>query len=370
MEQIRVLHMIGTLEIGGSQSFILNIYNNIDRNKLQLDFIVDHPDRMDYEDEVKRLGARVFIMPMFNGKNTDEIKKAWNKFFEEHPEYKVLHSHVRSYASIYLPIAKKHGLKTIIHSHSTSNGSGLLAVVKSILQYPLRYQADYFMACSREAGEWLFGKKVCDSNRFQVATNAIDAKKYVFNERTRAEARQELGLTDEFVLGCLARVVEPKNPLFVIDVMDELLEIKPTAKLLFIGDGDLLEAVKEKARNVGIDGSIIFTGARTDVDRMLSAMDCYLLPSVWEGLGISLIEAQASGLKCLCSENVPSAAVVTDLVEVVPLAKGSKCWAEKAVEKAGDYKRENQYEKIKSAGYDIAENVEIMSSFYMELATS
>jgi glycosyltransferase involved in cell wall biosynthesis len=367
MEPIRVLHMIGTLEIGGSQSFILNIYSNIDRNKLQFDFIVDHPDRMDYENDVKQLGARVYIMPKFNGKNIREIKKAWNRFFEDHPDYKVLHSHVRSYASIYLPIAKKHDVKTIIHSHSTSNGFGLLALVKSILQYPVRYQADYFMACSREAGEWLFGKKVCESNKFQVAKNAIDVKKYTFNERMRTEVRRELGLNDEFVLGYLARVVVPKNPFFIIDSMHEILKIKPTAKLLFVGDGDLLKSVKEKARIVGIDGSIIFTGARTDVERMLSAMDCYLLPSIWEGLGISLIEAQSSGLKCLCSENIPSAAIVTDLVQVIPLTEGSKNWAAKAVENDSDYKRENQYEKIKTAGYDIAENVEIMSSFYMKL---
>lgn len=145
--------------------------------------------------------------------------------------------------------------------------------------------------------------------------------------------------------------------------MYELLKIKPTAKLLFIGDGDLLESVKEKVRMAGIDGSIILTGARSDVERMLSAMDCYLLPSIWEGLVISLIEAQSSSLKCLCSKNIPSVAIVTELVKVAPLANGSKIWAEKAPENDSDYKREYQYEKIKSAGYDIAENVERMSSF-------
>lgn len=367
MEPMRVLHMIGTLETGGSQSFVLNIYRNIDRNKLQFDFIVDHPDMMDYEMEFKQLGARVFIMPMFNGRNIVEIRNAWVKFFESHHEYKVLHSHVRSYASIYLPIAKKYGLKTIIHSHSTSNGSGLIAVAKSVLQFPLRYQADYYMACSKEAGEWLFGKKVCKSDKFLVATNAIDAKVYAFNKRKREEARQELGLGDEFVLGFLARVVESKNPLFVIDVIDELLKIRPTAKLLYVGDGFLLESVKEKAKRAGIEDSIVFTGTRKDVDRMLLAMDCYLLPSFWEGLGISLIEAQASGLKCLCSEFIPSSAIVTNLVEVIPIAKGSKSWAEKSIEYAIDYKREEQYERIKSAGYNITENVDKIRDLYISI---
>ena len=125
---VRIIHMIGSLDIGGSQTMIMNIYRKIDRNRIQFDFIVDHSDQLYFKEEIEKLGGRVFVMPRFNGKNIFQVQKAWNCFFDAHPEYHVLHSHVRSYASIYFPIAKKHDIKTIVHSHSTSNGSGIKSV--------------------------------------------------------------------------------------------------------------------------------------------------------------------------------------------------------------------------------------------------
>ena len=140
---IRVLHMIAILEMGGSQSMVMNLYRAIDRKKVQFDFIVDHPDRdVELRKEIEALGGKIYMMPTFKGKNILEIKRTWNTFFNDHPEYKILHTHSRSYASVYLPIAKKHGLKTIAHSHSTSNGKGVGAFIKDLMQLPVRHQAD------------------------------------------------------------------------------------------------------------------------------------------------------------------------------------------------------------------------------------
>lgn len=234
-EQDRVLHMIASLEMGGSQSFVMNIYRNIDRTKIQFDFIVDHPEQMFYKNEIERLGGRVFVLPSFRLYNIKEIRKAWNSFFDEHKEYKIMHSHFRSYASVYIPIAKKHELKTIIHSHNTSNRSEMRSIAKSIFQFPLRYQADYFMACSEKAGKWLFGNRICRSDRFWLIKNAIETKQFCFNEDIRSEVRRELRVGDSFLLGFLARVTNQKNPLFVLDVFNELLKILPNALLLFVG---------------------------------------------------------------------------------------------------------------------------------------
>lgn len=217
---IRVLHMIGMLDIGGSQAFVMNLYRALDRDKIQFDFIVDHPGQHHYAAEVEALGGRVYALPGFNGKNLLALRRAWNTFFIQHPEYKILHSHVRSYASLYLPIARAHGVKTIIHSHNTANGSGLSALGKAILQYPLRFQADHYMACSRAAGEWLFGTRVCESDQFQIFKNAINIRAITFSERERMEVRRELGFNgDQLVLGFLARVADQKNPLFAVEVM-------------------------------------------------------------------------------------------------------------------------------------------------------
>ena len=194
---VRIIHMIGSLDIGGSQTMIMNIYRKIDRNRIQFDFIVDHSDQLYFKEEIEKLGGRVFVMPRFNGKNIFQVQKAWNCFFDAHPEYHVLHSHVRSYASIYFPIAKKHDIKTIVHSHSTSNGSGIKSVAKIILQYPLRYEADYFFGCSLKAGEWLFGKKIVQSDRYFTIKNAIDTQKYFFNRKQRSILRNQLRIEED-----------------------------------------------------------------------------------------------------------------------------------------------------------------------------
>ncbi len=187
---LRVLHMIGSLEIGGSQSLIMNIYRKIDRDEIQFDFIVDHPERDFFKKEIESLGGQIYYFPNYKGWNIKEIRQVWERFFDEHPGYTIFHSHVRSYASLYIPIAKKYGLKTIIHSHNTANGRGIRSIAKMLLQYPLRYQADYYMACSARAGEWLFGKKVVSSNNFFILINGIDTQKFSYSEEFRDLVRK------------------------------------------------------------------------------------------------------------------------------------------------------------------------------------
>ena len=355
--------MIGSLELGGSQSMVMNIYRNIDREKVQFDFIVDHPDRMYFADEIAKLGGKIFIMPTFIGRNVLEIRRKWNDFFQNHKEYKILHSHVRSYASLYLPIAKKYGVKTIIHSHSTSNGKGILAIVKKIMQYPLRYQADYYMACSYEAGRWLFGKNVTKRGNFFVIKNAIDAKKFSFDDEMRKSSRNNLGITDEFIVGYLGRVITAKNPKFVVEVFRELLNRQQKSKLLFVGDGELLSEIVSLVESYKISDKVIFTGSRNDTERMYAAMDVYCFPSLWEGLGISLIEAQASGLPCVCSENVPMEAYVTRLVHQLSLSENYSVWVDKILSLQNE-KRKDTYEEIKESGYDIQASTTRIYNFY------
>ena len=363
---IRILHMIGGLDLGGSQAFVMNIYRNINRDLVQFDFILDHPSERYLEDEIKSLGGKIFELPAFNGKNALVVKREWKKFLDAHSEYKVLHSHIRSYASLYIPIAKRKGLKTIIHSHSTSNGHGFSSLAKAILQYPLRYQADYFFACSPEAGEWLFGKRICKTDKFKVLKNAIDIKKFTYSDSKRSKVRQELGINqDEVVIGFIGRVTEPKNPLFIIDIFYELTKINNNIKLLFVGDGNLLQTVKSRAKTVGVENKIIFAGTRNDANILLSAMDLFLFPSLWEGLGISLIEAQASGIKCICSERIPNSAIITDLVDVANLDNDAHFWADKISHINLKYARNDTSKIIADAGYDINRTTNYLEAFYI-----
>ena len=358
--------MIGTLGIGGSQMFVMNLYREIDKTQVQFDFIVDHPQATHFIPEIESMGGKVYELPLFNGKNLLKVRKAWDQFFSSHPEYKVLHSHVRSYASIYIPIAKAHGVKTIIHSHATSNGKGIAALMKGVLQFPLRFQADYYMACSYAAGKWLFGKRICKTNRFLIIKNAINTRDFIFSEQRRMNTRKELGISNQFVLGFLARVSEAKNPLFVIDVMKWLLDMDDNSLLLFVGDGTMLSSVKKKAVELGIDKNVIFTGARSDVSNMLAAMDCYILPSFWEGLGISLIEAQAAGLQCICSDAIQDEAILTKNVERCALDMGAEFWAKRICEMKSNRIRLDCSQYIKDSGFDIVENANFMQNFYLD----
>ena len=269
---VRILQMIGSLNVGGSQTMILNLYRNIDRDKIQFDFVLDHPDERYFAADAEALGARIYSLPGFTGFNAHEVKKAWDAFLTGHPEYKVLHSHVRSYASLYLPVAKKHGLRTIIHSHNTSNGSGVSSLVKQLMQKPLRDQADVLMACSREAGEWLFGKEACARDNYIFLPNAVDTRRFRLPESVREKYRAELGLTNKFVIGHVGRFQPAKNQSFLLDIFSLVHERRPDSALLFVGDGDLRAQCEEKAAALGLTDSVIFTGNRSALTAKLTSL--------------------------------------------------------------------------------------------------
>ena len=360
---IRVLQMIGSLNVGGSQTMILNIYRNIDRTKIQFDFVLDHPNETYFAEEVKAMGAKIYTMPGFNGANAAEIKRDWNNFFYMHPEYKVLHSHVRSYASLYLPVAKKHGVKTIIHSHSTSNGTGAMAMAKNALQYPLKKQADILMACSTEAGRWLYGEKAMKSDKYVFMPNGVDLERFSFSEETRKRLRKELGLEDKFVVGHVGRFNEVKNHAFLVEAFAKLHEKKPDSVLLLVGEGALQMQIAQKAVALGVAENVIMTGNRTDVAELMSAMDMFVFPSLFEGLGIVLVEAQAMGLPCLISDTLPEDINLSPLVKRLPL-DDAEHWAK---EMLGQHQRQNVKDQIVKAGFDIKGSAEKLSQLYTKL---
>ena len=311
---------------------------------------------------VEDLGSKIYVVPTFKGTNIIEVKKAWNELFENHPEYKIIHSHSRSYASIYLPIAKKYGLKTIIHSHNTSNGQGIKSSIKDLLQYPLRYQADYFIGCSRMAGEWLFGEKIVQSNNFFVLNNAIDTDKFVYNKQLRDEYRKEFGLTDEKVFIQVGRLTEQKNYGFTIDLFNDFLKEYPNSKLFIVGNGELRDAIDKKIDDYGIENNIVILEYRNDVNALLQMADYFLMPSLFEGLSVAAIEAQASGIRCLCSEFCDKNVNVTGLCEFLPLEK--KVWIESMSQL---YVRSNKKQDIIDSGFDVNNTAKWLEDFYRKI---
>ncbi|MBQ3294890.1 MAG: glycosyltransferase [Erysipelotrichaceae bacterium] len=362
-EPVKVLEMIGALNYGGSQAMIVNLCRAMNDDKVQCDFIVDHPEYMGMAPAVEEMGSKIFIMPTFKGTNISQIKEVWEKFFNDHPEYRILHSHSRSYASIYLPIAKKHGVKTIIHSHNTSNGKGPVAMVKDIMQYPLRNIADYFIGCSKEAGEWLFGEKVVKGDRFYVLNNAIDTDKFIYDENIRNEYRNEFHLDDQRVFIQVGRLSKQKNYMFTLDVFKKYLENDHTARLFIVGNGELKENIQNRIMELKIFDNVIMLEGRNDVNNLLQMADVFLMPSLFEGLSVACVEAQASGIRCLLSTRCDKNVNITGLCEFIPLDED--LW----VKKMGEDLSLRMYTKddIIKAGFDVKTTARWLEDFYQSI---
>lgn len=320
MEPIRVLHNIASLHFGGAQAFLMNVYNNIDREKVQFDFVVTPEEKKDLYEQVEQMGGRIFVCPKYTGKNHFAYCRWWNDFFAEHPEYHVIHGHVRSTASIYLKIAQKYGLVTIAHSHSTSNGSGISAIVKNIMQLPIRHTADYLFACSDKAGKWLYGEKATKQPNYRMIPNGVDLRRFAFHEEKRRQMRNQLKITeDTFVVGHIGRITVPKNHQFLVELFAAYHKENPQSRLLLVGDGELFEAVQQQCTQLGIREAVIMVGSKTNTEDYYQAMDIFVFPSLWEGLPVSVVEAQANGLICLLSDVITRDVDLTDQVKYLSL---------------------------------------------------
>jgi len=367
MNPLRVLHVFSSLGRGGAETMIMNIYRKIDRDKIQFDFIVNENDcKYAYEDEINQLGGKIFCVPKFSMLKFFSYKNIWKRLLNEHPEWSIVHVHYPVAAAAYVGMAKAMNKKIIAHSHNTDNKTGMLkSYIKTLMRYPLRYKADYLFACSKQAAEWMFGRKSA-----YIIKNAIDSNEFVFNPKIREHKRAEMNINDNFVIGHVGKFHPQKNHEFLIDIFFEVKKKCAKSVLLLVGDGPLRAEAESKAKNLGIADSVIFTGVRTDTADLLQVMDVFVFPSLYEGLGLVVIEAQASSLPCVISSVIPDEVRITNLVKFMSLHKSAEAWAEKILQFANNMKRVDMREEIKNAGYDVKEQVKLLSELYTQLLKS
>ncbi len=366
---IRVLHVLHALNCGGAENMIMNLYRNIDRNIVQFDFMVHSNNKGFFEDEVIKLGGRVFRVPYFNGLNSIVYAKSVRELYIKHPEIKIVHGHLGSCSHIYLNEAKKLGLYSIAHSHNTNpNSFSLKNLAYRLFTLRTRCVADYFFACSQKAGEDRFGKKIVScKEKYSVLNNAIDSSKFAFNSDIRYATRNDLKAGDKFVIGHIGRFNEQKNHDFLIDIFSQYHEIHKDSLLVLVGDGDLRANIESKVRRLGLDDSIKFLGIRDNVNELIQAFDCMVFPSKFEGLPVTIIEAQASGLPCVISDNITKEVYITDLLSQVSLSNDISQWIN-AIESTKIYHRHSYLDEIKNNGYDINQTSKWLVSFYLEKA--
>ncbi len=366
-DPVRVLNVLGTTNLGGAESRIMELYRAIDRNKVQFDFLV-HTDKIgQYNAEIQQLGGRIYHVPRFRVFNILSYRKALHRFFGEHREFVAVQGHMTSTAAIYLPIAKKAGIPvTIAHARSAGVDKGLKGLATKILRGRLKYKTDYCFTCSTEAAEAVYGKNWIEAGKVWTIPNAIDTQRFVFNDKVRQQMRKELGLDEKFVVGHVGRFGFMKNHQYLIDIFAQLCKIRDDAALVLIGDGKLKSEIQDKVNRLGLADKVQFLSNRFDVERYYQAFDYFVFPSLFEGLPGSVAEAQASGLRCLVSDKVTKEVALTDLVTYKSIEEPAASWASEVMRNSKKaLVREDMRAAIAEKDFDVQKLARKMETFYI-----
>lgn len=367
---IKVLHFVSTPSIGsGVMSVIMNYYRHMDRSRIQFDFLCFIPcknQKESYEGEIEELGGRVFFVAK-PGCSWGSIKELGMFFVANAKKYQWFHNHEVYLSFLLKPLSKRFGIPNfIVHSHATKFSDRKPAALRNgILCIPIRFMKCRKFACSAEAGAFLFGKRAVSGGEVYILHNAIEVEKYRYSPEKRRALRERLDLEDCFVIGHVGRFAPQKNHDFLISVFQELVRQAPEARLLLIGDGPLRERIERRCREEGLDGQVLILGQRNDVSELFHAMDVFALPSVFEGIGIALVEAQANGLSGIASDCVPIEAEVTGEVCFLPLKVD--LWVEALLnsrKKVGEMRGTEIVGAFRKAHYEIMTEARKLRDFY------
>lgn len=364
MEPIRILNMFTIMNRGGAETMVMNYYRNMDRDKVQFDFLVHRQERGAYEDEIEAMGGRIYRMIPVYPQNFHAYKKMLRQFFQEHMEYRIIHSHMSELGYYAFRQAKAQGVPIrICHAHNAPIGWDLKMIMRNYFKRRMMPYITHLFICGQESGDWLFGSK--KRNQFIQLNNAVDAKKFRYDPKSEEGIRDELGLNGTLVIGHVGRFNTQKNHTFLIDVFEKIAEKRNDAVLVLAGQGELEGAVREKVRRKHLEEKVLFLGVRTDMHRIMQSFDVFVFPSLFEGLPVTMVEAQAAGNLCFISDTIPGQCILTPDVHVLPLHHSAGEWAEKILLEHGKYIKTDRYDRMAASKFDIAENAKWLEEFYL-----
>lgn len=366
-EPIRVASVIGRYIGGGVEAVTINYYRNIDKNKVQLDFICDEDSTNIPYEEIEKMGGKVIIIPSYS--KPFKYHKALKRVLKE-GNYKIIHSNINTLSVFSLFAAKCAGVPVrIAHSHSTTNKKEKKKnLMKQVLRPFSKVFATDYMCCSELAGRWLFGNKEYDKGNVYLLNNAIDLDKFKYNESLRKKKRKELGIKDNtLVIGHIGRFVAQKNHDFLIDIFDEIHKKNNNSILLLAGQGPLMEDIKNKVKELNLDDNVKFLGQRNDANELYQAFDVFLLPSLYEGLPVVGVEAQAAGLLCYLSDDMTKETKVLDITKFMSLNNTPKEWADNILDDVKKYKRIDTSKEMTAKNFNIKEEAKKLEEYYLNL---
>lgn len=363
---IRVLHAVVNMNRGGAETFIMNLYRNIDRSRIQFDFLTCKPGVFDKE--IEDMGGIIHRIPYISEVGPFKYQILLKEFFFSHPEYKILHSHLDKMSGMVCKAAKKSGVPIrIAHSHNTeSEGNRAIKLYKWYSGTHIRKAATHYTACSTKAATWLFGKSSLTAN---IIKNGVESERFIFSEERRQLIRKKLNLGDDvLVLGHVGRFHVQKNHAFLIEVFGRTVKSFPEARLILVGDGPLRQQMEGLAVRRGVRDKVLFLGVRDDIPDLLTAFDLMLFPSFHEGLPVTIIEAQAAGLPCILSEHITQEVDLgTELIRYARLGDVEEWLTKIRYFAKREFRREIPESTLDAKGYDIRSTAEWMNHFYINL---
>lgn len=371
--KVKVLDILGEPIVnGGQETFILNMYNNMDIDKIEIDVLTPFScENENFKKNIEKNGGKVFAGNNDFYKNRKQSFRKYVNEFLKNNHYDTVHIQSGSIYAIMMgsKIANKYGIKNIIvHSHCGGFPNLKYKIIKWISKFYMMKYPTEFWACSKLAAEWKFPKKIIKEGKYKILKNAIDTSKLYFSEEVRNESRKKLDIKENnFVVGHIGRFSIQKNHEFLIDIFKQIYNKNNNAILLLIGTGELEERIKNKVKELGLNNCVRFLGIRNDINELLNAMDVFLLPSFFEGLPVVGVEAQATGLQVITSDKVTKELPIEELVEYYPLEMNAEKWADKVLEKYNVNTRRNRKDDIIKAGYDVKNAALLMQNYYINM---
>lgn len=359
---IRVLQAVNIMDRAGLETMLMNYYRSIDKEQVQFDFLTHRSDKGAYNEEILSMGGRVFYAPRLYPQNYRNYYQYMERFFKEHPEYQIIHSHIDTMSAFPLYAAKQNHVPIrISHSHTSKLDVDIKLPIKYLAKLAVPKVANIYCSCGKKAGEFLYGKKVS-----KLIYNAIDLDGFKFDKSQRLTKRAELGIEDEFVIGHVGRYCYIKNQMFLIDILVELLKKKSNAKLLLIGKGEDESILRKKVSDLSLEEKVHFLVDRSDVKELYQTMDVFVMPSVFEGLPVVGVEAQANGLPCVVSDSISDEILLTDVVYTMNLKQSAEAWAEKILT-ISKKRSENSINQLRAKGYDVKIEADKLLKWYQRL---
>lgn len=366
---LRVLHSVSNMARAGIETMLMNYYREIDRDQIQFDFLANKPVPGEYDEEIRSMGGRVFVSPGLNPLHFPRYRRFVADLLHSNPEIGIIHAHNEAMGYYALQSAKDAGLPVrIAHAHNTQIIRDYKYPLKLVCKQFLPGAATDYWSCGRDAGIYYYGQKRWEASGF-LLHNAIDVSRFAFRQEARERLRQLHGLADCFVLGHVGRFNVQKNHSRLLDIFTETVKAVPDARLVLIGVGELEQAVKDKARALGIQDKVLFLGQMPDVSEWYQAMDCFVLPSLFEGLPVVGIEAQAAGLPCFFSDRVTDEVLLSPEARRISLLADDAKWAREilAARQSGADRHQGT-DIVRRAGYDIHAEARKLQETYLEMA--